>query len=738
MMLLKMLSNLSQTQSLESPHVFVPIESGVLGRTLPSLLEEACDRNPNSTALNDWKSDGWRSRSTEALRTEVEEFALGLLDLGLKQGDRVAMLMHSDGDFCIADLACLLAGLVTVPIDLTQTLENIEFILCETQAVALLISNTHILNRLHDLLDKCANLGVVAIAEVRASSNAGEDKHDTGRRKSRDLSFLSSLNSHHERLRYLTFGQVIASGKSHHIPGWIDQLHGAIAPHDLATIVYVASATQQPRGVMLTHENISANILSAFGSHPTLERGSTEVALSFLPLTHIFARAFFYGHLNYGHSIYLSSSHRIIRDLRTVKPTIFITVPRFLEKVYERLVKAQPGQQNREKTGKMRQIGRSKPKKRSHLQTRIYSWALSLAHRYEIGRTPRGLYEMQLKLADRWVFARWREVFGGRIKSLICGGAALQADIANVFSAAGIPVLQGYGLTETSSVLSYNRGDWNRAGTVGPPIPGVKVAIARDGEILIKAPYVMQGYYNDPDATRCAIDADGWFHTGDFGELSVDGYLTITGVKKGLFKLTTGKYVAALALEQEVERSPLVQHAIAIGANRKFCAMLIAPNLASLNHQMQDLGYTLSSTALVHHPCTVALYQAIVDNANCHLPYWSTVRQFRLLDAPLTPENGMLTPQGLVHRPMVIKTFGYMIDEIYRETRDREARDERVKSDRGDEGEKEARDDSKIQEGWDAQTPPSSPLPLASPSPPACPDIPAATCPTAAQSLMHS
>jgi long-chain acyl-CoA synthetase len=232
------------------------------------------------------------------------------------------------------------------------------------------------------------------------------------------------------------------------------------------------------------------------------------------------------------------------------------------------------------------------------------------------------------------VFAKWRAVFGGRLKALLCGGAALRAELANFFAAVGIPLMQGYGLTETSAVLCFNRGSLNRAGTVGIPLPGADLMITADGEVLAKGPYIFQGYYRDLEATQAAIDREGWFHTGDLGQVTPDGFLQITGIKKSLFKLVTGKYVMSEPLEQQLQQSPLVQRAIAVGANQKFCGMLIIPNLAELQQQVQVMGLAVSAAELLTHPCILALYQALIDAANCHLPHWSTVKSFRLVQAP--------------------------------------------------------------------------------------------------------
>ncbi|NET50325.1 MAG: long-chain fatty acid--CoA ligase, partial [Merismopedia sp. SIO2A8] len=424
----------------------------------------------------------------------------------------------------------------------------------------------------------------------------------------------------------------------------VAQLRDAIHPSDLATIVYISGEQGRPKGVMLSHGAIASNILSAFRVYPNLGTGDTEVALSFLPLTHIFARSFIYGHLAYGHSIYFSSPNRVVRYLKQVQPTIFITVPRFLEKVHSKIIER--GQRLR------------------GWQRWVFGWALALAKRYELGKRPQGWYGFQMQLADLFVFTKWRSPFGSRLKALISGGAALSAPVSNMLSAAGLPIQQGYGLTETSGVLCYGRGDWNRAGSVGPPIPGVQLSIADDGEVLVKSPGLMQGYslnpsyllpapqeshpFSDPwlfqvptdlSPSTPNIDAGGWLHTGDLGRLSDDGSLQITGVKKSMFKLTTGKYISAAALETAVKQSPLVVEAIAVGANRKFCAMLIWPNFNTLKQQVQLMDLHIPPTALMHHPCVMALYQTLVDTANCHLPTWSTVKRFVLMETPLSVGN---------------------------------------------------------------------------------------------------
>jgi long-chain acyl-CoA synthetase len=318
-----------------------------------------------------------------------------------------------------------------------------------------------------------------------------------------------------------------------------------------------------------------------------------------------------------------------------------------LEKAYERILKA--GRQQR---------GWSK---------RIFNWALDLAHRYELGHSPRGWYGLQLWIARWLVFAKWRAAFGGKLRYLICGGAALSPTIANVLSAASIPVLQGYGLTETSSVVCYNRDRWNRAGTVGVPIPGVDLQLAEDGEILVRSPYVMQGYYKDAAATQAAIDAGGWFHTGDLGELTPEGFLKIVGYKKNLFKLSTGRYVSPQPFERQLCQSPFVEWAIVVGAQRKFCSVLIVPHLETLSRWARERGLDCATERWLHQPQVKALYQALVDEANQCLPYGSRAKRFHLVDVTLAiaGENSELDVQQHRHSSEALTTA---IEAIYAET----------------------------------------------------------------------
>jgi long-chain acyl-CoA synthetase len=668
-----------------------PPDSGnvFLGRTLPSLLSEACDRAPNTTAFNRWTGTKWQPLSNQTFRATAEAVAVGLVNLGLETGDRVALLMHSDVNFCIVDFGCLLAHLVNVPIDLTQTLEHIIFTLRHSEARALIISNLDLLAQIVPYLWDTPNLQYIIVADapedwqqarsqwITSHPNGGKDTGQSWNSSEIPESaclwipmFLhpAHLEQPHppfpQCIQLISLNEVQVHGQTAVSADKLQQLYTALSPHDLATIVYIPDEMGQMQGVMLTHENLSANALTSFSSLPNLKRGKKEILLTFLPLNHVLARTLLYGHIHYGHSVYFSNPNRLMKHLSEVHPTILVTVPLLLEKIYSKITEVGA---RREKEAK----GRGKTIKTivaslTQLAQLIFSWALTLAKQYELGHHPKGVYALQLKLADWLVFSKWRSLFGGRLKYLICGGAALKAELANVFAAAGVTILQGYGLTQASAVVCCNRGlDNNRAGTVGMPIAGAEVAIADDGEILIRGPYVTSGYYQNPAATQELIDAQGWLHTGDLGAFTQEGFLKITGLKKSLFKLSTGKYIAPQPIEQRLKQSPLVAEAIAVGSEQKFCAMLIIPNLEALYRHAQRMGIDLPSAALLEHPCVIALYRTLVDAANCHLPYWALVKRFRLINATFTIENELLTPTGTVNRAKVLEVFANEIKALY-------------------------------------------------------------------------
>lgn len=604
--------------------------TAVLGKTLTGVLLDACAAHSNDRALNHPRGGRWQSWSLEQFRIEAEEIGFGLLAVGIRPGDHVAMFMESDVYFCLADMGCLMIRAIDAPIYLTHKDEQIRFVLEHSGSRALFVSDYEKLEQILPLIDGNEDLEVIIVAEPEGrGASAGVEGH-----------------------RILTLEQLRAEGRTRREerPDELAQLMSEIEPDDIATIIYTSGTTGTPKGVMLSHENISFDALTSFSGLPDYQSGSSgEIALSFLPLTHIFARALHYGYLASGTTVYFTTPEDLSRDLKRVRPTVFASVPRLIEKVYGRIL---------ERATEM-----------SGLRKHLLTWALNLARQFEIGRRPGSWWSIQHSLADKLVYGKWREALGGRVKYIIAGGAALNANLANMFAAAGVMILQGYGLTETSPVIAYNRPHMNRAGTVGVPIPGVEVTLGEDNEILTRGPHVMKGYYKDDDRTEGTIDEDGWLHTGDVGEITDDGFLVITDRKKDMFKLSTGKYVTPQPLESELTAHPLIEQAVVVGAGYRFCTALIFPSQDALRVLARSRGLNPDTDAaeLLEHPVIRERFQELVDGANRLVDHWSEIKRFALVPAHVTVENGMLTPTMKVRRPQVREAFEQEIRSLYEE-----------------------------------------------------------------------
>lgn len=603
---------------LQPPPGFGRVE---LGRTIPSLLREAVEERPNAGAFQQRTDSGWRPLSNEAFRERAQAIALGLRAAGLAKGDRVALYVHNDVGFCLADMACLMAGVVDVPIHLTHTSAAVEHILEHSQSRALIVSDAELYDRIRDLVPGMPNLELLLTVEdvelpdatVETTSFAGLGRR--GRDVLRDE------------------------------PDAADRMEDALEASDLATIMYTSGTTGTPKGVLLTHENVSSNAISSLTGLSTYRSGADEISLSFLPLSHIFQRTLQYAAMWYGTSVHFGSPETLRDDLQTVAPTFFACVPRVLERAFER-IQAKGG----ELTG---------------VQRMIFDWSMGLADRYEVAEPPSGVLAAQLKMADRLVFAKWREALGGRVRTVIVGGAAVRPKLVNAFGAAGLDVLQGYGLTETSPVIAFNRPETNSAGTVGPILAGTEVMIADDDEILTRGPHVMQGYYRDPELTRQVLDDDGWLRTGDLGAATDRGFLRVTGRKKSLFKLSTGKYVMSQVVEERLEAQPLIEHALVVGEGEKFCAAIAfvsAEAFADRFGPAPDLPRRLTEERVKD------AFGAAIRRAQEDLPVWSQVRRVALVGDRLTPEGGMLTPKLSMKRPRVREAYGDVVDALYGRT----------------------------------------------------------------------
>lgn len=606
-----------------------PYGSPILGKTLTDVFYEAIARYPNEQALNQRQPDGtWKAYSSDTFRTRSEEAALGFLDLGLERGDRVAFLLESDVYFCIADLGCLIAGLIDVPIYVTHKADQMSYVINHSEARVLVVSDRQRLAEAREALGGSSGIETVVVAELEGDPPEMP-----------------------QGVELLTLDELCTRGRKRlqDNPDAVEELLDRIDPDDLATLIYTSGTTGEPKGVMLTHENISSNAMTSIDNFTGFAYGPEgERVISFLPLTHIFARMLHYGFLAHGVSVFFTTPDDLAADLGKVRPTVFATVPRVLEKVY----------------GKIQQ----RTEDAEGLQHLIGSWALGLAQQFDLEEESSAAYKLQAALADLLVFKKWRQALGGDVKYVVSGGAALSKDLTNIFAAAGVNIIQGYGLTETSPVISFNRPDRNRPGTVGEPLPGVEVAIAEDGEILTRGPHVMKGYYKAPDKTDEVLEDDGWFHTGDVGEFDDDGFLRITDRKKDLFKLSTGKYVVPSPLEGRLTAHNIVEQAVVVGSGHKFCAALIFPNEEALRAWAggrDGLDADQPLRDLVNEKAVQDHFQGLVDEANEGMDHWTTIKRFSLIPEEISIDSGLLTPTLKVKRSKVHQRYDEEIDALY-------------------------------------------------------------------------
>ena len=597
-----------------------------LGRTLPSLLDDAADRYPNPKAFNQpQRGGGWETMSNTDFRTAADEIAVGLLEQGLERGDHAAMFMDSDVHFSLVDFGSLIAGIVNVPLYTTYTEDNLVFVSEHSESRAMLVSTPEMLAAFAEWAPRVPAIRLVVLATGDAGAVAMP-----------------------EGVRLMTLDALREAGRAAlaEAPNRADELRDLIDAQDVATLIYTSGTTGQPKGVMLTHENISSNVYASYSGIRDLGH-QEDVALTFLPMTHIYARMLSFADIAWGHQVFYSNPDLLVGHLAEVRPTIFATVPRVLEKVYDKVT-----------LGVQQSDG---------LKKTIGSWAMALATGFDMQHPPSGLGGLKHSLADTLVYSKLRERLGlTRVKVVSVGGAALRADLSNSFAAWGIPTLQGYGLTETSPVITNSTPDHNRAGTTGQPIAGVEVAIAEDGEILCRGANVMKGYFKAPDKTAEAIDGDGWFHTGDIGEFTPDGFLKITDRKKSLFKLSTGKYVIPQPTENALMEHALIEQAMVVGNSEKYATALLFPSAEALEVWAGQNGVAARGIeALVKDPKVLAEFERLVAAANEGVDHWAQVKRFRLCTEPMSVENGLLTPKMSVKRSDVSKRYRGDIDAMY-------------------------------------------------------------------------
>jgi long-chain acyl-CoA synthetase len=591
--------------------------------TLPSRFLNAIDSRPNQRAQMSRHSDStWESVSSGELLRRVAGLSMALVELGVKPGDRVGVFAANRPEWHTADFAINGSGGVTVPIYFNESPERITYILKHSGAHVIVVAGAEQLNRFLSCRAGLPELEHVIVAD------AGDTVPT-------------------ECLRYET---LIASAGGAEIAAY--RMRAAqVLPGQLCTIIYTSGTTGEPKGVMLTHNNMSSNVTDSCATFDF--QPNSDIALSFLPLAHVYGRMLDYIYMFNGVSVaYVESVDLVPQALLEVHPTVIAAVPRFFEKLYSKLM-----EQGSKATG---------------IKRKLFSWAMDVARQAAPWRTGvRGcspFLKAQWALADKLVYEKIRAGTGGKLRMIFSGGAPLSRELAEFFWSVGIPIYQGYGLTETSPILTSNYPQ-NRSGSSGRPIPNVLIRIAPDGEVLAKGPCVMQGYYKNSDATREAIDEDGWFHTGDIGHLDADNYLFITDRKKDLIKTAGGKFVAPQPIENALKTSPYITNAMIVGDHRRFVVALIVPNANTVSAKLQDQGIRFSSNKdMAQHPAVRTLIEAEVKRLTAHLGQWETIKRFALLPEDFTFDNGSLTFTLKLKRRVVEQKYREIIDNLYAES----------------------------------------------------------------------
>ena len=595
--------------------------------TIADLPFHASGRFQNPRLMGRCGPDGIQAISSKEFFEHVRDLSLGLAAFGVVSGDRVAIVSESRPDWVMADLAILTGGAVTVPLYPTLSPLQAHYVLQDSGAKAAIVSTREQLAKIQQVRHKLPALEAVILMDGWTPS---------------DSPSVISLDTVADRGHARLAGEWGAGRE-------FRERARAVRPDELATIIYTSGTTGEPKGVMLSHANLASNVKAGAD---VLQLSERDVALSFLPLSHSFERTVSYIYLLSGVTVVFAESlETIARDIARVRPTLFTGVPRLYEKLHGRIIEKGQAEQGFKST--------------------VFGWAVGAgAARGEAelrGRSVGLLGSLQASVADRLVFAKIRDGLGGRLRYMVSGSAPLPVAIAEFFQGIGIPIIEGYGLTETSPILTVNPTDAPRAGTVGRAIPGVELRIAADGEILARGPNIMSGYYHKPEATAEALQ-DGWFHTGDIGAIDEDGYLRITDRKKDLLVTSGGKKIAPQPIEGVMKGNPLVAEAVLLGDRRRFAAALIVPSFPVLERRLKDLGRPPAPRAeLVTRPDVIALYQEIVDALNRDLSQFERIKKIALLDTEFSIASGELTPTMKVKRKVVEERWRSEIEELYRE-----------------------------------------------------------------------
>jgi long-chain acyl-CoA synthetase len=587
--------------------------------TLVEIFFDAIERHDTPDALRYRVGDGdWRSISHRDLLERVRRTALGMEALGLERGQRVAILSENRPEWAQADWASLCAGVTDVPIYDTLPPGQIEYILNDAEVRLIFVSTVAQLSKIQEIWERVPTLDRAILFD-----GVSDDER------------VMTLAELQER------GAAEEAGRG---AGFRERALQA-SPDDIATMLYTSGTTGLPKGVLLSHNNIFSNYQA---SATLFEAGPEDSAVSFLPLSHILERMGDYWFFAKGVSIaYVHDIQLVAQSLVEVQPTIAISTPRLYEKVYDAVL-AQPG-----------------------VKGKLVAWASGVAAKWTearlAGRSPGALVSFQHGIADKIVFKKLRGRMGGRLRFFISGGAPLSLHVAKFFYGARILIFEGYGLTETSPVVAANTHSDMRLGTVGKPVPGTEIMIADDGEILIRGPQVMPGYYNLPDATAEAIDDEGWFHSGDIGEIDADGFLRITDRKKDLIVTAAGKNVAPQPVENRVKQSPLIDEAVMVGDRRPYSVLLLVPNQVKLEEWAASAGIDARGEALLKDERTRAKLEEVALGGLSDFARFEQPKKVALLAAEFTVESGVLTPTQKVKRRVVEERYSDVIEGLYRE-----------------------------------------------------------------------
>jgi long-chain acyl-CoA synthetase len=595
----------------------------------PQRLFDCLEYHSEKDQLDDMlaakESGQWKKYSTQQVKNIVDDLSAGLLHIGISGGDmtvegrdKIAILSKNRPEWLMLDLAVQQIGGVLTPVYPTINVNELLFVLSDAQVKIAFVNDEELFLKVMSLKDK-----LPCLKEIYSFEHVANAKH------------WKELLDH---------GSPAVKEK-------IKAISGKIGYKDLATIIYTSGTTGTPKGVMLSHENILSNVMACM---PCFPPGTRLRTLSFLPLNHIFERMVSYLYLFRGTSIYYAESFETIgENLKEVKPHMFTTVPRLLEKVYDKIM-----QKGNELKG---------------VKRKLFFWAHGLAEKFDINKKQSLSYQFQLSLANKIVFSKWREALGNNIICIVTGGAACQVRLIKIFTAAKIPIMEGYGLTETSPVIAVNRYNEKERmiGTVGPLIDGVEVKIAEDGEILCKGPNVMMGYYKRPDITANEMTGE-WYHTGDIGMLveaphnKTLKFLKITDRKKELFKTSGGKYVAPLPIENKLKESPFIEQVMLVGAERKFVGALIVPSFPNLRDWANKNGIgSKTDEELIRDQKLIDMYKNLVESFNKYFNHVEQVKKFELLAHEWSVDTGEMTPKLSLKRKVIMEKYRDAIDRIY-------------------------------------------------------------------------